>query len=121
MTTLAVLLASVASWSAAVVAQTVDDEQLLKDTEQQLARAWSQHDRAFIESLLAPAWSVTQADGTILTRSTVLGPFFDDVQCDSHVIDDVTVTLFGERGSNVSTPRTAAERMASRCGHRRHG
>jgi uncharacterized protein DUF4440 len=96
MSTLAVLLASVASLSVAVVAQTVDDEQLLKDIEQQLARAWSQHDRAFIENLLAPEWSVTQADGTILTRSTVLGPFFDAVQFDSNVVDDVTVTLFGD-------------------------
>jgi ketosteroid isomerase-like protein len=76
--------------------QSGDDEQLLKDTEQQLGRAWTQHDRAFIENLLAPEWSVTQADGTTLTRSTVLGTFFDAVQFDSNVIDDVTVTLFGD-------------------------
>ena len=96
MSTLAVLLVSIALLSVAVVAQTADDEQLLKDSVQQLARAWSQHDRAFIENLLAPEWSVTQADGSILTRSTVLGTFFDAVQFDSNVIDDVTVTLFGD-------------------------
>jgi ketosteroid isomerase-like protein len=80
----------------AAAIQTADDEQFLKDTEQQLARAWSQHDRAFIENLLAPEWSVTQADGTMLTRRTVLETFFDAVEFDSNVIDDVTVALFGD-------------------------
>jgi len=76
---------------------------------QQLARAWTQHDRAFIESVLAPEWSVTQPDGTILTRSTVLGTFFDAVQFDSNVIDDVTVVLFGDtaivRGRTVASAK----------------
>jgi ketosteroid isomerase-like protein len=80
----------------AAATQMADDEQFLKDTEQQLARAWSQHDRAFIENLLAPEWSVTQADGTMLTRRTVLETFFDAVEFDSNVIDDVTVALFGD-------------------------
>lgn len=77
-------------------AQPVDDERLLRDIEQQLARAWSHHDRAFIDSVLAPEWSVTQADGSILTRSTVLGTFFDSVEFESNLVDDVTVTLFGD-------------------------
>jgi hypothetical protein len=112
MNTLTVLLATLAGsmfLGVAAVAQTTDDEQLLKDTEQQLARAWSQHDREFIENLLAPEWSVTQADGSILTRSTVLGTFFDAVQFDSNVTDDLTVTLFGDtaivRGRTVASAK----------------
>ena len=79
----------------------------LKDIEQQLARAWSQHDRAFIENVLAPEWSVTQADGSIPTRSAVLGTFFNAVVFDSIVIDDMTVALFGDtaivRGRTVAS------------------
>ncbi len=64
--------------------------------QQDLARAWMQHDRAYIESVLAPEWSVTQADGQILSRATVLGTFFEAVTFDSNVIDDVTVMQFGD-------------------------
>jgi hypothetical protein len=92
------LLVSVAAslFAATATAQSADDERRLKDIEQQLARAWSQHDRAFIESVLAPEWSVTQANGEVLSRALVLGTFFDAVTFDSNVIDDVTVQLFGE-------------------------
>src|ERR1700730_9301511 len=88
--------ALLASFCTVVAGQIADDEQLLKDIEQQLARTWSQHDRAFVENVLAPGWSVTQADGSILSRSTVLGTFFDALVFDSNVIDDVTVALFGD-------------------------
>jgi ketosteroid isomerase-like protein len=107
MRVLAILLAASTFVPAPVLALAVDDEQLLKDTVQQLARAWTQHDRAFIENVLAPEWVVTQADGTMLTRSSVLGAFFDAVKFDSNVIDDVTVALFGDtaivRGRTVAT------------------
>jgi len=99
-------------------AQAAGDEQLLKETEQRLARAWTQHDRAFIESLLAPEWSVTQADGGTLTRSAVLGTFFDAVQFDSNVIDDVTVVLFGDtaivRGRTVASASLNGEPVNAR-------
>jgi hypothetical protein len=72
------------------------DEGRLMQIQQDLSRAWAQHDRAFVESILAPEWSVTQADGSILDRATVLGPFFDTVSFDSNVVDDVTVMLFGD-------------------------
>jgi hypothetical protein len=72
------------------------DEQELRDIEQGLARAWLQHDRAFLDAVLAPDWTVTQADGTILTRHTVLEEFFDAVSFDINVIDDVTVALFAD-------------------------
>jgi hypothetical protein len=72
------------------------DERNLRDVEQGVARAWLRRDRAFLERVLAPEWTVTQADGTILTRSAVLGEFFDAVTFDANVIDDVVVTLFGD-------------------------
>src|SRR5713226_10708663 len=77
-------------------AQPSNDERQLQDIQQQLARAWSKKDRAYIESVLAPQWSVTQPDGQVLTRATVLGTFFDSVVFDSNIVDDVTVTLFGD-------------------------
>ena len=43
--------------------QSVNDEQELRDIQQGLARAWRQRDRAFIETVLASEWSVTQPDG----------------------------------------------------------
>jgi ketosteroid isomerase-like protein len=95
---LAVLLVFVAGPMLAAVAsaQPAADEQQLKDIQQQLARAWSQHDRVFIESILAPEWSVTQPDGQVLARAVVLGTFFDAVTFDSNVVDDVSVLLFGD-------------------------
>src|SRR5262245_41596478 len=78
------------TWSAA------GDEGRLMRIPQDLARAWLEHDRAFIESVLAPEWSVTQADGSILDRATVLGTFFDTVSFDTNVVDDVSVMLYGD-------------------------
>jgi ketosteroid isomerase-like protein len=96
MSAVAVLIAASTLLSVSTFAQGADDEQLLKNIEQQLARAWRQRDRAFIDDVLAPEWSVTQADGSVLSRSAVLGTFFDAVVFDSNVVDDVTVALFGD-------------------------
>jgi hypothetical protein len=75
---------------------TAGEASRLMQIQQDLARAWLRHDRAFIEGVLAPEWSVTQADGSILDRATVLGTFFDTVAFDSNVVDDVSVLLFGD-------------------------
>jgi hypothetical protein len=85
-------------WAAAssLTARPSPDEQHLLDIEQGLARAWLERDRAFLERVLAPGWTVTQPDGTILDRSTVLGEFFDAVRFDTNVIDEVDVKLFGD-------------------------
>ena len=96
-----------AAFVVALAGQTVSDEQALRDIQQGLVRAWAQKDRAFIERVLAPEWSVTQADGSQLTRETVLGTFFDAVFFDSNVVDDVTVQLFGDtaivRGRTIAS------------------
>lgn len=70
----AIVFAAIAS------APPADDKTRLEDIEQQLARAWSQHDRTFIESVLAPEWSVTQANGEAISRAVVLGAFFGAVR-----------------------------------------
>ena len=76
-------------------AQTKDHARELQELEQRIARAWVGRDRAFLERVLTPEWSVTQADGQILTRADVLGSFFDAVKLETCVTDDVSVTLFG--------------------------
>jgi hypothetical protein len=58
-------------------------------------------------------WSVIQADGTMLTRSTVLGAFFDTVKFDINVIDDVTVALFGDTA--IVRGRTTATQTSGTC------
>lgn len=97
----------------------VDEKQLLM-IQQQLARAWVERDRAFIERVLAPEWSVTQADGTIRSRATVLHEAFvaRTVSIESMVIDDVTVTLFGDtaivRGRTEATGVAGDRRGSAR-------
>src|SRR5919108_6384439 len=107
-----------AAFVIALAGQAPSDEQALRDIEQQLVRAWSEHDRAFIESVLAPEWSVTQADGTILTRETVLGTFFDAVTFDSNLVDDVTVKLFGDtaivRGRTIASGKFNGRPVSAR-------
>jgi len=99
-------------------AQPSNDERQLHDIQQQLARAWSQKDRAYIEGVLAPEWSVTQPDGQVLARATVLGPFFDAVTFDSTIVDEVIVRLFGDtavvRGKNVATGKFNGSPFAAR-------
>jgi len=102
----------------ALASQLTSDEQALRDIEQGLVRAWMQHDRAFIERVLAPEWSVTQADGTQLTRETVLSTFFDAVTFDSNAIDDVTVQLFGDtaivRGRTIASGKFSGTPFSAR-------
>jgi len=93
--------------AAAPRAQSVTDEQQLRDIQQRLADAWLQRDRAVIETVLAPEWSVTQPDGQVLSRASVLGSFFDGLRLDTFVVDDVSVMLFGTtavvRGRTVTS------------------
>ena len=72
-------------------------EQELRDIQQQLARAWVERDRPYIESILAAEWSVTQADGTLLSRADVLRSAFesDALRVTTMVIDEVTVVVLG--------------------------
>lgn len=97
----------------------MDEKQLLM-IQQQLARAWVERDRAFIESVLAPEWGVTQADGTIRSRAAVLDDAFvvRTVLVESMIVDDVTVTLLGDtaivRGRTEATGVVGDQRGSAR-------
>lgn len=76
--------------------------------EQALARAWVDHDRAFLEKTLASDWSVTDASGHVLSRAAVLTEGFETSNrvIDSAQIDGLEVRLYGSTA--VVTGRTIA-------------
>ena len=82
---------------------------VILDLEQQLARAWVDKDRPFIESLLAHDWTVTDPSGRVLTRQQVLEETFasSDRVIDTMTVDDVKVRLLGADVA-VATGRTRA-------------
>lgn len=89
-------------------AQTPGTEAELAALEERLARAWVEKDRSFIEGLLAPDWSVTDAAGQVLTKDQVLTQTFASSErtIDTMAIDEVRVRLFGPMA--VVTGRTRA-------------
>jgi uncharacterized protein (TIGR02246 family) len=78
------------------------------DLEQRLAAAWVKGDRAFIEALLAPDWTVTDPSGRVLTRQQVLDETFltTDRKIDAMTVDDLKVRVLGDTA--VVTGRTRA-------------
>jgi ketosteroid isomerase-like protein len=81
---------------------------VISDIEQQIAKAWVNHDRATIEAILAPEWSVTDTTGQVLTKEQVLQETFGstDRSIQAMVIDEVRVRTFGDTA--VATGRTRA-------------
>jgi hypothetical protein len=108
------------SLSSAPFRQSSADEKQLLMIQQQLARAWVERDRAFIERVLAPEWSVTQADGTIRSRAAVLHDAFvvRTVLVESMIIDDVTVIVIEDtaivRGRTQATGVVGDQRGSAR-------
>ena len=92
------------------------DEQQLLTLQQHLARAWVEGDRTFIESVLAPEWSVTQADGSVRSRRAVLHDAFDarHFVIERMVVDDVAVTVLQDtaivRGRTAATGVSGGQR-----------
>lgn len=88
--------------------QDASTAQVIADIEQQIASAWVRRDRAAIDAILAPDWSVTDAEGRVLTKTQVMQESFDstDRRIDSMAIDDVKVRTFGDVA--VATGRTRA-------------
>ena len=80
--------------------------QELADIQQRLAKAWMTADRAAIERIIAPDWTLTGADGRLSTRADVLRDAFETKVHRIAVIeiDDVRVRLFGDAA--VVTGRT---------------
>jgi len=85
-----------------------DEPQAIELLEHQLARAWVERDRRFIENLLAPEWMVTDPSGRVLTRQRVLDETFSsaDRHIDSMTVDDLVVKMLGTTA--VVTGRTRA-------------
>lgn len=80
----------------------------LVELEQRLAEAWVKQDRAFIEALLAPEWTVTDPSGRVLTKRHVLDETFGtaDRQIVSMTVDDLDVRPLGAVA--IVTGRTRA-------------
>lgn len=78
------------------------------DLEARLAEAWVARDRAFIESVLAPEWTVTDPSGRVLTRQQVIDETFgsDERRIDTMSVDEIAVRRFGDVA--VATGRTRA-------------
>jgi ketosteroid isomerase-like protein len=76
--------------------------------EERLAQAWVARDRPFIESVLAPEWTVTDPAGRVLTRQQVLDETFasDERRIDSMTVDEIVVRALGDVA--VATGRTQA-------------
>jgi uncharacterized protein (TIGR02246 family) len=93
---------------AAALTQDADDMAAIADIEQRLASAWLKGDRAFIDAILAPDWSVIDASGRTLGKRQVIDETFGsgDRRIESMVVDDVTVRMFGDAA--VATGRTRA-------------
>jgi ketosteroid isomerase-like protein len=84
-------------------------EARLRAIQQDLVTAWIKADRATIERLLAPDWSLTDPAGAISTRAKVLSDAFDRKvhRLLSGEITDVEVRLVGADAA-VVTGRTRA-------------
>jgi ketosteroid isomerase-like protein len=84
------------------------DAETIAGIEQQLAKAWLSRDRAAIDAILAPEWSVTDAAGQVLTKQQVMQESFGSTErrIDAMTIDDISVRLFGDAA--VATGRTRA-------------
>jgi ketosteroid isomerase-like protein len=103
--TVAVVMACVAGAGAQ---QSRSAESTLRELEQRLAAAWVKGDRAFIESLLADDWTVTDQTGRVLKKRQVLDETFasNDRRIASMAVDEVQVRLLD--GAAVVTGRTRA-------------
>jgi ketosteroid isomerase-like protein len=85
---------------------TIESSQELAEIQQRLAKAWVAADRAAIEHIIAPDWTVTGADGRVSTRGDVLRDAFETKvhRIMAIEIDDVRVRVFGDAA--VVTGRT---------------
>lgn len=104
----AALFILVAIFKSDTIGQGPSDVRAIAEIEQQLAKAWASGDRATIDSILAPDWSVTDAAGRVLTKAQVIQESFvsSDRKIEAMAIDDVQVRTFGDTA--VATGRTRA-------------
>jgi ketosteroid isomerase-like protein len=88
--------------------QSPDHTATIVELEQRLAAAWVRGDKAFIEALLAPDWTVTDPSGRVLAKQQVLDEAFltTDRKIQAMSVDEVKVRLLGDTA--VATGRTRA-------------
>jgi uncharacterized protein (TIGR02246 family) len=88
------------------------DEQQLRQLQNDLTTAWAKKDKATIERLLAPEWSLITADGSILTRADAIKFSIDSGEqtISQMTVDQVSVTIYGDaavvRGRVIGTGAT---------------
>jgi ketosteroid isomerase-like protein len=85
-----------------------EDIARLQEIQHELAAGWAARDRATIERLIAPDWSVTHIEGQRLTRADVFQMMFGSevTQSEPSTVDEVDVRVFGDAA--VVTGRTHA-------------
>ena len=83
-----------------------DADRALAELQQQLAKAWLASDRAAVERIISPDWTVTGPDGRVSTRQDVLRDVFETKvhRILALAIDDVRVRVFADAA--VVTGRT---------------
>jgi uncharacterized protein (TIGR02246 family) len=89
--------------------QDASDVVRLREIQQELSAAWIARDRAAIERLIAPDWSVTHVTGQRMTRDEVFRTMLesDATQMTASTADEIDVRVFGDAA--VVTGRTHAE------------
>ena len=82
------------------------DEAALVEMQQDLVRAWLSADRAALERIIAPEWTITGPNGRTSDRSRVLAQVFDTGvhRIRDLKIDEVKARVFGDAA--VVTGRT---------------
>ncbi len=94
-----------------------DDRKELQDIQQQLVRAWAEHERSTLERVPAPAWRVTRADGRLSDRVDILREFDTGAnRLREGKVDDIPVRTLGDfaivtgctqaRGEHAGRPTT---------------
>lgn len=88
---------------------TRSDEQALRQLQNDLTTAWEKRDKATIERLLAPEWSLITTDGATVTRSDAIKSSIEsgDQTILKMTVDQVTIAIYGDaavvRGRVVGT------------------
>lgn len=82
------------------------DEAVLVEMQQDLAKAWLTSDRPTLERIIAPEWTSTGPDGRTSDRAQVLAHVFETGAHKIHAlkIDEVDARVFGDAA--VVTGRT---------------
>src|SRR6186713_2416184 len=96
--TLAITFVVVAVLTGQASGQGASDAETIASIEQALVKAWLTHDRAAIDTILAPEWSVTDASGQVLSKQQVMQESFgsSERRIEAMAIDDVRVRVFGD-------------------------